>query len=133
MFTRKTLAMGALAAVFAGGLSTVAACSGGSSAPPTASSVLSGDGYSVLDNVPASQIGSTFGAAGPDVLSAAAGTNSSGSAEVVVVFNTAGASLMNADKSQLQTALSGGGATYSLNGQVLKVDGSLSALGSLGS
>jgi len=74
-------------------------------AAPTAASVLSSDGYTTVDNESTSQITSSFGDAAPYVETAAAGANSSGQIEVVVILSNAG--MQTIGQSNLQDTLNG--------------------------
>lgn len=122
---KKIAASVAIAAGIAG---TAAACSSSPSAPPTATSVLQSNGYTVLENLSPSQIQSTFGSAAPDISSAAAGSNSGGNLEVALVLNSQGQAEVQAAQSQLQSEIaSSPGLSLSVNGAVLTVSGSESA------
>jgi hypothetical protein len=104
----------------------VAAC--GSSGPPSASSVVSSDGYTVVTSQTGSAAASGSGAAAPYITSIADGTKSDGTAEVVLVFGKNNGAAELADiNSTLQAALPSG-VTASISGEILRLDGTPSAL-----
>lgn len=112
------------------------AASGGSSSstPPSALSVVQADGYTTgAAQLPAAQLTQDSGNVPAGTFtSGAAGFNSSGNGEVVIVLSSNGETLINAAGGQL--ALQAGvpsGVTVSINGDIIRMDGSEAALGQL--
>lgn len=130
----KRITVASVILASAGTTIALSAC-GGSSGPPSAASVVAADGYttSVSGANTSALLGSGNASFGPqDISSGAAGLNNSGNEEVVVVLNAAGTAMLGAVSSQLQSAMPAG-VTANLNGDILRVSGSQSAMGSLSS
>jgi hypothetical protein len=115
-------------AVIAGVFGGLTACSGGSSAPPSAASVMSADGYTA-DSALTSTVQSELGSQGStDGLSSLAVGSQGSNIQLVMVFDTA------AEASGGATAIgSSPGINVSTNGDVLTATGTLTAFSNLGS
>ncbi len=130
---RKFITSLAVAGTVLGSGAGLAACSsapGTTSTPPTADSVLKADGYpTILVNESPSTVAATFGSAGAYVTTAAAGLNSSGSMEVVLVAGKPGGSSIIAaavNDPSFQSQLTGNsGVTDSVSGDVMRLDGTV--------
>ncbi len=133
---RLILAISAGSLALAGG-ATLAGCSSGSSAPvppPTALSVLQSDGYTTNDgSLSANQLNTALGSASGDLSSGSAGSNTSGNAEVVLIMTPAGETAISAagGASAIQ-ALVPNGITVTINGDILRMDGTSAAIAQLG-
>jgi hypothetical protein len=122
----------AIAAVLAGTVGGLTACSSGPSTPPNATQILQSDGYTPSAAYTQSLQGGLDGGAGT-VTSSEAGTDNAGNIQAVVVFDNAAdaqagnAGLSNAGDTGFYT-----GITAKVSGDVLTVTGPVSAWESLG-
>jgi hypothetical protein len=100
------------------------ACSSGS--PATASQVLTGDGYTAMSNnlLPASDLAAIT----PYTTSLAYGTNSAGNIEIVMVVKPSELSTLQAGLNA-EVASLGSGVHDSVNGDVVRLSGPVSAFG----
>lgn len=131
--SKKRTILGSVAAiaVLGGTIGGLSACSGsGSSGPPTASSVLSSDGYTpsaAYTTALQGGLASAGSSASSEVTSSIAGTNSAGDIQGVVVFDNAADATAGA-----QGAGSTPGIAVVTNGDVVTLTGSESAWAALG-
>src|ERR1700733_10947937 len=116
-----------ITAAAAGAILAIVVSACGSSGPPSATSVLQSDGYtpsSAIESSIASSLGS-----GSGVSSSAAGTNSAGNIQVVLVYSNSGTAAIGA--AGVKSAAPGIAVTN--NGDVVTATGSAATWASLGS
>jgi hypothetical protein len=125
---KRIYAIAASVAIVGGAVGGLSACSGSSSSAPTASSVLSSDGYTPNSAYTSALQSGLDGSS--EVTSSIAGTNNSGDIQGVVVFDNA--SDEQAGASALQSQYGGDGLTIASSGTVLTVTGPVSTWAGLG-
>lgn len=123
------VAVAALAAGLAGG---IGACGGGSSGPPSATSVLQSDGYTPNSSLTGDLQSGLGSDAASNVSSLQAGTQGSPptSVQLVIVFTDSGSA--STATSALNSQFGGDGITTSQNGDVVTATGSTSAFDAAG-
>lgn len=137
MTTRTRIAL-SVAAASALGLTIAGCSSSGSStttAPPSAIFVVAADGYTASASaLTPAELNAAVGTADQgDFSSGAAGFNSSGNAEVVIILTAQGQSDLNAagGESAIQSQLPSG-VSVTISGSVIRIDGTQASLGQLG-
>jgi hypothetical protein len=115
------------AAVLAGTIGGLTACSSGPATPQNAAQVLQSDGYTPSSAYTQALQSGLSGGGGNEITSSIAGTNNSGDIQGVVVFDNSADATAGA-----QGAGSSPGITVNTNGDVVTLTGSVSAWAALG-